>query len=142
MVLKSGEIVMLSVQKDIPYLRSGNRDSIPFVPSCPIVIPRPTAKVMYAPSVDGEAGSDPVGPMPKCGDTAIGGGTDAGQGGEGGDDGRDAVCGSALGRSCSRGKVLGTYDDTSLQKPALPIVHSLQNQTTTMPPCCEQGFPG
>ena len=42
LVLKNGDVLLLQVQQDIPYLRSGDRHCMPFTLALPIVLPRPS----------------------------------------------------------------------------------------------------
>ena len=84
MVLEDGNIVRFHVQKDIPYLRASDRFCAPFVPSCPVTVPRPKPNVSCAPSVAVEPTSLLDGASPQVGD--------AGQDGIGeADDEREAV---------------------------------------------------
>ena len=79
------------MQKDIPYLRSGDRNSAQFTPTSPVEVPNPKAMISCAPSVDAEPNRSLGGENSEVGDTAVGGDVAVGEGGDVNDDGRDVV---------------------------------------------------
>ena len=84
MVLEDGNVLRFHVQKDIPYLRAGDRFCAPFVPSCPVAVPRPRPSESCAPSVVVEPTSSLDGASPQLGGAVPDGNVEA-------DDGREVL---------------------------------------------------